>query len=143
MKRKTLLSLLLLAYLAVLLRMTVFREGFMQYPLFSHGDFNLALFSDLVRIYRNSPSTFLYLFLGNIITFSPFGFLVLPLVKPKKTGQAFLQAVLFGFVLSFCIETSQWAFGVGVSEIDDLILNTAGVALGAFLCLPFCKALQK
>jgi glycopeptide antibiotics resistance protein len=35
-----------------------------------------------------------------------------------------------GFVLSFIIEFLQFAFGVGVSEVDDLILNTLGTYIG-------------
>ena len=143
MKRRPFLVVLLFLYLAVLLRMTVFREEFGSYPLFSHGDFNLNLFSDLIRIYHNSLSTFIYLFVGNIVTFIPFGFLVLPLFRRKRPVDALLLTVVSGFLLSLCIELSQWAFGVGVSELDDLILNTFGVFLGAVTCLPFRKSLQK
>lgn len=143
MKRRPFLVVLLFLYLAVLLRMTVFREEFGSYPLFSHGDFNLNLFSDLIRIYHNSLSTFVYLFVGNIVTFVPFGFLVLPLFRRKRPVDALLLTVVSGFLLSLCIELSQWAFGVGVSELDDLILNTLGVFLGAVTCLPFRKSLQK
>ena len=140
MKHKTVFSLLLFCYLAVLFQYTVFRPGFGSYPLFSHGSFNTELFTDLLRIRRNSEARFLYLFLGNIFTFLPFGFLVLPLVGGKQTGRAFLLTVISGFFLSLTIELAQWAFGVGVSELDDLILNTFGVFLGALCCLPFRKA---
>lgn len=143
MKRKTFLRVLLFLYLVILLRMTVFRAEFGTYPLFSHGDFNLDLFSDLIRIYHNSLSTFIYLFVGNIVTFIPFGFLVLPLTGRRKPAEAFAVTILYGFALSLVIEISQWAFGVGVSELDDLILNTLGVFLGAVGCLPFRKKLQK
>ncbi len=44
--------------------------------------------------------------------------------------RALLRAALFGFLLSLGIETMQYILGSGVSELDDLILNTAGAVLG-------------
>ena len=38
--------------------------------------------------------------------------------------------ILYGFFLSLLIETMQFVFGTGVSELDDVILNTLGVYLG-------------
>ena len=138
--KKHILRILLLLWFIFILKETVFRSGFLQYPLFSNGNFNLEMFSDLISVYRHNVYTFIYLCVGNIVTFIPFGFLVLPLFRGKN-NRAFLLTLLFGFLLSLTIELAQWAFGVGVSEIDDLILNTFGVALGALLCLPFRKRL--
>jgi glycopeptide antibiotics resistance protein len=39
--------------------------------------------------------------------------------------------VFYGFLLSAMIETLQFILGTGVSELDDLILNTFGVWIGA------------
>ena len=136
---KNFLRFLLFLYLAFLLRLTVFREGIFTFPLFSHGSCNFSLFSDLLRIYHNSPKRFCYLFFGNIFTFLPFGFLVLPLLTNKKRGQAFFMTLACGFFLSLCIELAQWVFGVGVSELDDLLLNTFGVFLGELAVLPFTR----
>ena len=44
-----------------------------------------------------------------------------------------LWAAVYGFLLSFLIETMQFVFGTGYSEPDDLILNTLGAWLGAFM----------
>lgn len=145
MKNRNIVKLLFMVYLALLLWMTVFREGFSTEELFSKGDFNLEIFTDLIRIYYNDKSVFYYLFLGNILTFIPFGFFTLPLISrhKKKLFSVFLLTVFAGFIFSFCIEMSQWAFGVGVSEIDDLILNTSGVFIGALFSLPFYKKLRK
>ena len=48
------------------------------------------------------------------------------------------QKVKIHFSLSLLVETLQFILGSGVSEADDLILNTAGALLGfaltAFLC---------
>ena len=44
-----------------------------------------------------------------------------------------LQTVLIGFLVSLLIETLQYVLGTGVSELDDLILNTFGCMTGALL----------
>lgn len=38
--------------------------------------------------------------------------------------------LLFGLLFSLVIEFSQFAFGTGESELDDLILNTFGAFIG-------------
>lgn len=69
---------------------------------------------------------FIYLFAGNIIWFVPFG---MYLERQKKWK--LVATALCGFLFSLTIETLQYAFGTGFSELDDLILNTFGVFLGA------------
>jgi len=65
--------------------------------------------------------------LGNIAAFVPMGFL-LPLVLKKSIS--FLKAVMFCAVVSIAIEMTQYAFGVGAADVDDLILNLTGGLLG-------------
>jgi glycopeptide antibiotics resistance protein len=70
---------------------------------------------------------FLINFLGNLVMFLPFGFLV-PLLwnlSGKKT-------LLIGFFCSLFIECCQLFLARG-TDVDDLILNTAGTALGLLL----------
>ena len=69
-----------------------------------------------------------YLFLGNVIWFIPMGYYF---VQRKKLPV--LQTVLIGFLVSLLIETLQYVLGTGVSELDDLILNTFGCMTGALL----------
>ena len=40
------------------------------------------------------------------------------------------RTILCGFGLSLLIELLQFVFGTGVSEVDDLILNTLGTLIG-------------
>ncbi len=111
-------------WLAVLLRLTVFRTG-----CFSHGWFSgrveinaFAYYLKLARI--GYWRYFLYLFVGNLVWFAPAGALV------RLCGGRFWQAVFAGFALSLLIETAQFVLGSGLSELDDLILNTCGAMLG-------------
>lgn len=145
MKNRNIVKLLFVIYLAFILWLTVFRDSFSTENLFENGRFNFEIFTNLMQIYHNDKSVFYYLFLGNILTFIPYGFFVLPLMtrRKKRLSSAFSLTVFTGFLFSFCIEMSQWAFGVGVSEIDDLILNSFGIFLGAVLSLPFYKKMRK
>lgn len=116
-----------LVYIVVLLRITVFRQNFLQQPLFTAGVINFFPLSEYIKIFRNREYTaFLVLFFGNIAWFIPFGFF-LPYLTGRFKAPA---AAAAGFVLSFLIEFGQYAFGTGISELDDLLLNTAGTLLG-------------
>ena len=121
---KILLWALLLVYLGVLLRITVFRSDFLTHPLFRDGQVLWVPFVSLYRIFRNSIPYFIYLFVGNLIWFVPLGLLL-----PALTGCG-KKAVLWGFLLSLLIECCQFVFGTGVTETEDLILNTLGAAMG-------------
>ncbi|MBO4418936.1 MAG: VanZ family protein [Oscillospiraceae bacterium] len=50
-----------------------------------------------------------------------------------------LRAALWGFLLSLGIETMQYVLGSGVSELDDLILNSCGAVLGFGIVCIFDK----
>lgn len=62
---------------------------------------------------------------GNVVMFMPFGFL-LPIIKKKSN---FIKIFLTGALLSLSIETIQLLVGRSV-DVDDLMLNVLGVALG-------------
>ena len=73
---------------------------------------------------------------GNIIGFIPFGILLpvlfLSLRKIWKT-------VFTVFCISLLFETTQLLTGLGVFDVDDLILNTAGGLLGYIIYLTIRK----
>lgn len=139
MKRSTkgILWVVFLLYLGVLLKITVFRSSFGSYPLCSHGQLELIPFVGLIQIFHNSVRVFLYLFVGNLIWFVPLGILLPLLTKVRRS------TILWGFLLSLYIEVSQYIFGTGVSEVEDLILNTAGTAIGYGLFLLLRKVWRR
>ncbi|QGQ99941.1 VanZ family protein [Paenibacillus psychroresistens] len=63
---------------------------------------------------------------GNIAIFIPFG-IYLPLFKNDKRV---LTNLLFIFIVSLFVEIIQWLFGIGTSDIDDIILNCLGGWVG-------------
>ena len=122
--KKRLLLLLFAVWIIVLLRITVFRPGCFSHGLFS-GRVELNAFAYYLTLIRvRNWRYFTYLFLGNLLWFAPAGVLV------RLRGGKLWQAALAGLGLSLCIEAMQFVLGSGVSELDDLILNTAGAALG-------------
>ena len=52
-------------------------------------------------------------------------------VLPEKVIHKLLWSVLFGMMLSICIEAAQHIFCLGRCEIDDVIMNTLGTLTGA------------
>ncbi len=68
---------------------------------------------------------------GNVAFFVPFGVLF-PLVFRKLNAG---KTILAGFLLSLFFEIIQYVTDTGGADVDDLILNTCGVALGALIFL--------
>lgn len=121
-------KILLVLYLGILLRITVFRSGFGLENLFQNGNINLTLFTEYLPMLRSGDwFRFIYLFVGNIVWFVPLG-IFMELGKKEKPLWLIL---LCGLALSLFIETLQYVFGTGVSELDDLVLNTLGCVCGA------------
>ena len=67
--------------------------------------------------------------LGNIILFIPFGFLGIIFEKLKK-----LKNILPIFIIAISIiELLQYITNKGFADIDDVIINTIGVAIGFWI----------
>lgn len=121
---KKVLFILAAIWLAVLLRLTVFRDDCFSNGLFS-GRIEwdaFAYYAKLVRV--GYWRYFTYLFVGNLVWFMPVGFIA------RIQGGCLWKAALWGFLLSLFVETGQFVLGSGISELDDLILNTVGAVLG-------------
>lgn len=65
--------------------------------------------------------------LGNVVGFVPFG-LVLPIISRNSRGFFFLT--FSGFTLSLLVETVQLITKLGSFDVDDLLMNTLGTAIG-------------
>lgn len=102
----------------------------------SYHSINLTPFYIIRQYIENGfPSYARMNILGNIAMFMPVGVLLPALYKRNR----FLRTVLFGALFSFLIEFLQ-LFSARNTDIDDLILNTLGTALG-YLCFCLLRAL--
>lgn len=137
MKKTAIKYVIFVLYIVVVLKLTLFRQTTLE-----NYEMNFVPFVALINVYSTSSTwQFLRLFLGNIGWFVPFGFL-LPLMMKKSS---FLSVTLMGCGFSFLIEVLQLAFKKGYCELDDLILNTLGAALGyaAYKIIIYCKKRMK
>lgn len=66
--------------------------------------------------------------LGNIVIFIPFGLLLGALGRAGKL--ALVGAIWRSFAVSLGFESAQVLFSIGAFDVDDLILNSFGGALG-------------
>lgn len=124
--KKRITDALFALYILLFLRITVFRRGIGTHGLLS-GKINLVPFIDLADTFKKDLDVFIYLFFGNIIWFVPLGFYL-----RKRKDCNITKTATIGFCFSLFIEIMQYIFGTGVSETDDLILNTVGVLIGYF-----------
>jgi len=70
---------------------------------------------------------------ANIAMFIPIGFILFFFQQNQKPAKIILQTLVF----SLTIETIQFIFGLGITDIDDLILNTMGGSLGVGIFILF------
>lgn len=115
-------------------------------PLFS-GEFN---FVPSIFRYITGELTggawVIFMFLGNVLLFLPFGFL-LPMAWKKKT---FVKYICVGIITIAVLELIQPIMGRSF-DVDDLITNTIGFLMGYFLYIIcnfiyekiYCRRLSK
>lgn len=93
--------------------------------------YNLVPLREIKRflIYRESLGWFAVTanLFGNVVGFVPLG-TILPMLMRKN--RKFYSIVLLSFEFSLLVETVQLISKVGSFDVDDLILNTLGGAIG-------------
>lgn len=119
-------------YILVLIYFLFFADRFGQ-TTFEEREYhyNLVLFREIKRfwIYREQLGVLAVAanLAGNIIGFVPFG-MILPLICKNARGFFFIS--FSGFALSLGVETVQLLTKLGCFDVDDLVMNTAGAAIG-------------
>ncbi len=105
-----------------------------EYPI------NLVPFST-VREYISDWSSIPYevfmMFFGNLLYFTPLGYIFHIILRSKHTAKRFLIIFFFPLVAFSLLEISQYVFQNGYCEIDDMLMNSLGFWLGAALA-PLC-----
>jgi glycopeptide antibiotics resistance protein len=72
---------------------------------------------------------------GNVLLFLPWGFLMFISLYTvdRPTVQTYVLTILLGFSFSATIEAAQYFMPTRVADVNDVIWNSAGTMLGAFL----------
>lgn len=131
-----------LLYMAFIVYFLLFSDLYGRTGPASEYHYNLVLFKEIRRFwtYREQLGTyavFTNLF-GNVLIFVPFGFF-LPMASRYRS---FSAAVLYSFSLSLGVETFQLLTKVGSFDVDDLLLNTIGGAVG-YIVFIICAAIRR
>ena len=126
-RKREVMLLIMYVYLAVLIRMTFFPffhvDGKIQ-PLVIDPDEIFPLWINPVPV------------VGNAVMFIPSGIILPALYRSlRRLG----KAVSAGAALSLCIELLQLPVSSRATDIDDLILNTLGCAIGYGIYVIFKK----
>ncbi|MGN8631432.1 VanZ family protein [Blautia sp. HCP3S3_G3] len=131
--------LLFILYVLLLVYFLFFSEEYGRTVQMEQGyRYNLIPFAEIQRFWKYRELLGQYAFLsnimGNVLAFLPFG-LILPVIfRGMRSG---FLIILSGFGLSLCVETIQLVTMVGCFDVDDLILNTFGAAVG-YLIFAVC-----
>ena len=130
-------------YLVLLVYFLIFSEEWGRTFLEGEYRYNLVPFVEIGRfwIYRKQLGMFALItnLFGNVIGFIPYGF-ILPVIAHKCRNGLFIVAS--GFSLSLLVETVQLIAKVGCFDVDDLILNTLGAAIG-YMLFAVCNYLRR
>jgi len=101
-------------------------------PFREHG----AAWSCLLRGCSGATASARFLLkdvIGNVVVFLPVGYAAAAALTGRPRWRRFLLATTLGFLLSLFIETIQFSIATRATDVDDLIFNTLGAAVGAAL----------
>lgn len=114
-------------YIAALIEITVLRGGIAWNGLFGRERYAVQWmpFRTMLSEYKRGAWSFLYHVGGNLAWFIPLG-----LIMRRKSVR---MVLLVGFHISAAIEFLQWVFMTGITDVDDVILNTCGALIGCLM----------
>lgn len=136
--------LFLLSLFLILFFTFIFHETF---EMRRSGERGLMLipFKELYSLFTAPNRSFYFwqIFL-NILLFIPFGFMLsCYLYKYHRSQHLFLSILLSGLFVSVSVELLQYITSRGLTEIDDVINNTAGAIIGWLAYDRMLKAVKK
>ena len=124
---KIISSVLFVLYLSYLIYLTFFDHFYGRDVI--HRSINIVPFKTIVKFLTSSYNwnVILINIAGNIAAFVPMGFL-LPIILNRLNSVLRVLIAVLSATLS--IEILQYIFGVGATDIDDIILNVFGGTIG-------------
>lgn len=135
-RRRLAAGILFVLYFAVLFYFLFFSEEMGRTYSERTYHYNLVPLKEIGRFLRyrrtlGMEAVFLNI-VGNVLAFLPFG-TFLPMFS--KRCRRFFYTLLYSFELSLLVELLQLIFKVGSFDVDDLLLNTLGGAVGFLIYL--------
>ncbi len=134
---------LLLFYLYIILLsyFLFFSEHYGRAYVVEGYRYNLTFFKEIRRFIRYREQlgleSFVVNVLGNVLAFTPYGFL-LPMLHKKYRN--FIKITLLSILFSLTVEVIQLFLKVGIFDVDDIMLNTLGGITG-YIVFSVCHAL--
>jgi len=146
MKKRSIFAILLIAYIATLIKVMVFKDIpviKLGQLMINFGGTNSGHAPNFIPFKTIGPYLMGYKglmiaainLLGNIILLVPVGFLVPLVFKNVTWKKSFLVSIFSGLF----IEIMQVILDVGIFDIDDVILNAIGVMVGYWIFLTLTK----
>ena len=140
MSRLRIIAIILsIVYIAVLLKMIVFK-----YPpaVVTFSEANLIPFKTILTYLSGYPTWVVAKnnLIGNIVPFVPLGFLIAFIPKKPLKGLV-VAGVSLG--IGTVIEGTQLVFQTGVFDVDDILLNALGVAIGYLITATIINFIKK
>lgn len=137
-------TVLFLLYLMLLVYFLFFSEDYGRVAEMEREyRYNLVPFVEIRRFwqYREQLGMFALFtnIFGNVLGFLPYGFIMPVIEGNMRSG---ILITISGFCLSLFVEVVQLVTKVGCFDVDDLILNTMGAALG-YLAFWICNRIRR
>ena len=124
----------LVAYSAVVVALTMLKAFFVIGMLWRpEAQRNRSMEWVPFALYRDSTTWFgpLFDYLGNMAFFVPVGVLLYILLEHRRRAMALV--VVVGLLASATVETLQYLFALGHSDVSDLLFNAVGAGVGAVI----------
>ena len=134
-------KILFVVYILFLLYFLIFSDWYGRSGVMAEYHYNLTQFREIKRFWRYREQLGIPALLnlvGNVLIFIPFGFF--EAIASRR--RSFWGTVADGLFLSMLVEIFQLVTKVGRFDVDDLMLNTAGVVIG-YLIFLVCNAMRR
>lgn len=135
--------LLFYLYIILLSYFLFFSEHYGRDYILREYRYNLVFFKEIKRFieYRQQLGleSFVVNIVGNVLAFAPFGFM-LPLLNQRYRN--FFLTIFTSILFSLGVETVQLVLKVGIFDVDDIMMNTAGGFIG-YLAYLVCSAVYR
>ncbi|WP_315079839.1 VanZ family protein [uncultured Clostridium sp.] len=130
-------------YFLILINLTICKGSVLQISFEDKRSINYIPLVETIKMFQNNYmgiGNTLYNVVGNIVLFLPLGFFI-PLLFKKKNSV--LNIALYGFITSLTIELIQLLTSSNITDVDDIIFNTLGAALGFLIFNVFYRIIKK